>query len=193
MPASKSAIRTNINRIRGAEEGYTEVPEIKALLDEVLTEIPEADDNLPEIWGELIDRADAKHIADKIPGTVGRMYKVAYGKTKPRPPKVKLRIKVTDSARRYMLEFTEVVQNNGSDEIWDGINKLIHPTAVMRGTSVAVLSPYAFKKALRRSLGQFDTDKDRAWARQIIDGIIRRVEHAEDVDAAESEDVYRVG
>jgi hypothetical protein len=179
MPASKSAIRTNINRIRGEEEGYVEIPEIKALLDEVLTEIPEEEENLQDIWLTLIEKADSNMIGDKLPGTVGRLHKIKYGKTKARAPKPKLRIRVTPAAREYLLGHMTTGPHNGSEAIYDGINKLIHPTALMRDQQVAVLSPYAFKKAVERSVRQFRDTKERAWARQIADGIIRRVEMAE--------------
>lgn len=180
MPASRSAIRTNIARIRGAEEGYQEVPEIKALLDEVLEKIPEEPENYADIWDELIAKADAQRIADKIPGTVGRIYKGKYGKTKPRSPHPKFAIKITQAAQSYILQYMDVEQEDGTTKIYDGINKLIHPCARMRQLHVSVLSPYAFKKALRRSVSvNFETDKDRAWATQIVDGIVRRVEDAE--------------
>lgn len=190
MPASKSAIRTNISRIRGEEEGYTEIPEIKALLDEVLVEIPEEDDNLQQIWLTLIEKADEIRIGDKLPGTVGRLHKIKYGKTRPRSPKPKVMIKVTESGRDYMLEYMEVETADGTSSIFDGINKLIHPTAIMRGQQVAVLSPYAFVKAVERSVRQFKVAKERAWAVQIAEGILRRVQVAEAalvVAAAEEE------
>src|SRR4051794_19947146 len=67
MPASTKHILTNVERMRDDAE-------LTALWGREATD----DRAIGQVWSAFVQAADAAHIADRIPGSVGRTFKAKY-------------------------------------------------------------------------------------------------------------------